>query len=407
MSALRDLIVDALKQADHLLLSLCVAANLFGIVLIYSATRWKAIYHSFAFKQAIAMCIGIVLYFVVSQFNIDVLKSKWKWVIVGCTVLILLLLTPLGKEVGGNRAWLHIRHFPFDLQPAEIGKIFFTILLAQLLAQLRQEKRINRVSSVALMCLLLGYFVGLLFLTSGDAGSCLVYVSIFVFMVWGAGLGKLWFAAGITCAGVGGYLLWTHLPERFSYMKDRIYACMDHDYDPQGAGFQQIRSMLAIRSGGLTGQGFLKGLRTQAPYASRLPERQTDFIFSSCCEEWGMVGGILVVFLLMAIILRCLYVGVTAPDPFSSLVCIGYSGMFIAQVWMNLGMCLFVMPVIGLTLPFFSYGGSSIITNYVIMGIISGVKNRSQPSWLKNSETPEREPARRSVLFVPESMYRR
>ena len=99
MSAIRDLIVDALRQADHVLLGLCLTANLYGLAMIYSATRWKAEYHSMPIKQAIAMCIGIVLYFVVSQFNIQLLVDKWRWVVAGCTVFILLLRTPLGADI--------------------------------------------------------------------------------------------------------------------------------------------------------------------------------------------------------------------------------------------------------------------------------------------------------------------
>ena len=104
MSAIRDLIVDALRQADHVLLGLCLTANLYGLAMIYSATRWKAEYHSMPIKQAIAMCIGIVLYFVVSQFNIQLLVDKWRWVVAGCTFFILLLRTPLGKDIGGGYA---------------------------------------------------------------------------------------------------------------------------------------------------------------------------------------------------------------------------------------------------------------------------------------------------------------
>lgn len=383
MSAIRDLIWDAIRQADHVLLSLCVAANLYGIALIYSATRWKEAFHSFPLKQGVAMFIGIGLYFVVSQFNIQLLMDKWRWVVLGCTLFLLLLRTPLGVSANGNRAWLHIPGIPFNIQPAEIVKLFFTMLLAYLLIQFKNTKELSSVPSVAKLAGVLLYFCGLIFVLSSDAGSALIYVFIFIFMVWVAGLKRYWFALGIAFCAVVGFVGW-HLLSADNRWKTRILVCLDHDYDPQGVGFHQTRSYLAIRSGGLTGQGYLNGSLVQSKYSSALPERYNDFIFSSCAQELGLIGCTVIILLLAAIIIRCLYVASVASDTFSSLVCVGYGGMLIAQVALNIGMCLYVLPVIGITLPFFSYGGSSIITMYITMGIISGIRTRSRPNWLKD-----------------------
>lgn len=383
MSAIRDLIWDAIRQADHVLLSLCVAANLYGIALIYSATRWKEAFHSFPLKQGVAMLIGIGLYFVVSQFNIQLLMDKWRWVVLGCTLFLLLLRTPLGVSANGNRAWLHIPGIPFNIQPAEIVKLFFTMLLAYLLIQFKNTKELSSVPSVAKLAGVLLYFCGLIFVLSSDAGSALIYVFIFIFMVWVAGLKRYWFALGIAFCAVVGFVGW-HLLSADNRWKARILVCLDHDYDPQGVGFHQTRSYLAIRSGGLTGQGYLNGSLVQSKYSSALPERYNDFIFSSCAQELGLIGCTVIILLLAAIIIRCLYVASVASDTFSSLVCVGYGGMLIAQVALNIGMCLYVLPVIGITLPFFSYGGSSIITMYITMGIISGIRTRSRPNWLKD-----------------------
>lgn len=383
MSAIRDLIWDAIRQADHVLLSLCVAANLYGIALIYSATRWKEAFHSFALKQGVAMLIGIGLYFVVSQFNIQLLMDKWRWVVLGCTLFLLLLRTPLGIEILGNRAWLHIPGIPFNIQPAEIVKLFYTMLLAHLMIQFKDTKELSSLPSVAKMVGVLAYFCGLIFVLSSDAGSALIYVFIFLFMVWAAGLKRYWFLLGIAFCSVVGFVGW-QLLSADNRWKARILVCLDHDYDPQGVGFQQTRSYLAIRSGGLTGQGYLNGSLVQSKYSSALSERYNDFIFSSCAQELGLIGCTVVILLLAAIIIRCLYVASVAGDTFSSLVCVGYGGMLIAQVGLNIGMCLYVLPVIGITLPFFSYGGSSIITMYITMGIVSGIRTRSRPNWLKD-----------------------
>jgi len=164
----------------------------------------------------------------------------------------------------------------------------------------------------------------------------------------------------------------------------RFRVVFDHDLDPQGKGFQQARSILAIGSGRLFGQGYLNGLQTQAVNSSALPARHTDFIFSVCGEELGMVGCFLLLFLLSAIVVRCVWIAHQASTPFYGYVCMGMAGMLMFQIILNVGMCLYVLPVMGLTLPFISYGGSSIITLYACMGIVSSVKAKTLPSWLRN-----------------------
>ena len=178
--------------------------------------------------------------------------------------------------------------------------------------------------------------------------------------------------------GIGGLALYDKLP---AYWVDRILIIFDHSYNVDRA-WQQNRSMLALGSGGLFGQGLFQGIQTQS--VAGLPERQTDFIFSVCGEELGMMGCVLLLAILAAIILRCIWVGRHASSPFAAYAAMGISGMLIAQVVFNVGMCLFVLPVMGLTLPFISHGGSSIITLYAAMGIVSSIKAHTLPSWLRD-----------------------
>lgn len=308
------------------MLTLCVAANLYGIALIYSATRWKVAFHSFPLKQGVAMLIGIGLYFVVSQFNIHLLMDKWRWVVLGCTLFLLLLQhPPWYRDPGATGPG---STFPDSLQHSacrKLSKLFYTMLLAQLLTQFKDTKELSSVHAVAKLVGLLAYFCGLIFVISSDAGLRLIYVFIFLFMVWAAGLKKYWFALGIAFCGLVGFAGWHLLPEGNRW-KTRIQVCFDHNFDPQGVGFQQTRSYLAIRSGGLTGQGYLNGSLVQSKYSSALSERYNDFIFSSCAQELGLIGCVVVILLLAAIIIRCLYVASVASDPFSSLVCVGYGG---------------------------------------------------------------------------------
>ena len=164
----------------------------------------------------------------------------------------------------------------------------------------------------------------------------------------------------------------------------------DHSLDPLGAGWQQTRSLLALGGGKLTGQGLFHGIQTQGEYSGSLPFRYTDFIFSAIGEELGMLGCLAVlilltaiIVLLLAIVVRCLLVARDAAAPMESYVCVGMAGMLIFQTIANIGMCLFLMPVIGLTLPFFSYGGSSIVTLFAAMGMVSSVQSHSLPDWLR------------------------
>ncbi len=370
-------------QADLLLLALCCAAALFGILLIASATNYTGS-PRYVIVQSVALVLGIALYTFFSFVDVEEASAKWKWIFAFNIVFILLLLTPLGvdpSQSGGNRAWLSIPGFPMDIQPAEIIKVTFIILLARQLSYY-QEHDLSSVRSVAFYG---GHFllmVGLLFVVSSDAGSCLVYVAIFVFMTFAAGVKLRWFVlSGIGV--VGAFMLAWYQDWIPSYMRQRIEVILNHDLYPTTIGWHQNRSLIAFGSGGWFGQGLFNGTQTQSSSGS-LPARHTDFIFSVAGEELGYLGCIAIIALLLAIIIRCMVVARRAKTPMGMLICVGFAGMLAFQTLENIGMCIFVMPVIGLTLPFFSYGGSSLITVFAAMGIVSGVKMRSLPEWLRD-----------------------
>lgn len=378
------------KRADMLLLALCLAVNVCGLVLVYSATRFNETYHSLPMKQAVAMVIGVAIFVVCNYIDLEILMEHWKPVF-ALSSLFILSLAVLGTGYQGNRNWLEFSWLPFNIMPAEIVKLFFVLLLAKQLIHLQKRSRddLSRVSSVAQLVAHLGWFCGIIFVVSGDAGSALVYAAIWVIMCWTAGLKKRWFAIGAGAAALGGGVLWYALPED-NYWIMRLRVVLDHSLDPTNKGWNQARSLLAIRSGGLTGNGFLHGMLTQNHSRNFLPERYTDFIFSTCAEEWGFIGCAILLLLLAAVILRCFYVGLTARSAFSALTAIGYGGMLFFQVALNVGMCLYVLPVVGITLPFVSYGGSSLITLYAAMGFVSGIKMRTLPSWLSDSTDIQR-----------------
>lgn len=368
-------------QADLLLLALCCGATLFGILLIASATNYTGTLR-YVIVQSVALGLGIVLYAFFSFVDVETaVATKWKWILGFNVCFILLLLTPLGVDVGGNRAWLSIPKFPMDIQPAEIVKVTFILLLAKQLSYY-QEHELSSIHSVAFYGGHFLFMVGLLYVISGDAGSCLVYMAVFIFMTFAAGVKLRWFALGGGIM-VGGFLLAWFKDLLPGYMHRRIEVIFDHSLYPMNEGWHQSRSLLTFGSGGWFGQGLFNGTQTQSG-ADSLPARHTDFIFAVAGEELGYIGCIAIIAILVAIIIRCLVIARRAKTSMDSLICIGIAGMLAFQMIENIGMCLFVMPVIGLTLPFFSYGGSSLITVFAAMGLVSGVKMRSLPDWLRD-----------------------
>lgn len=385
LNRLKAILADFFHQADLVLLGLCCAATVFGMVLIASATHYMgpAKMLRYVGVQGVAMLLGFCVYVFMSMVDIEIVLKKWKWLVLFNLVFIGLLRTPLG--VGGastgNQAWLKFPGIPFQIGPAEVVKITFTLLLAKQLAWLREEKRDLRSFPAAAQVAghtlaLMGWYV----VISGDMGNALTFFFIFLCMAFAAGFALRWFALLFLGSGAGFAAAWVLdlIPD---YMMDRFRVLVDHSYDSLGVGWQQTRSLMAIGSGGLFGQGYMNGTQTQSTYPQSLPNRWTDFVFSVCGEELGLVGCLAVIALLAVIILRVLRVAKNAQTPFHRYICVGMAAMLIYQTVINIGMCLFVMPTIGVTLPFFSYGGSSVVTLYMAMGVVSGIKKRSPALW--------------------------
>ncbi len=377
------------RKGDVLLLVLCLIASAFGLVLIYSATRYDEALHSNAFKQALFICMGVVAYVLCSFIDIElVIERSWKFLLV-VSVLLLLQLIPFGVEGNtGNRSWVYFPGIPIGIQPAELVKVVFVLLLAWQLDRQR-EWGISRLSSVLRVAGLTLFYCAIIAALSRDFGMVLVYLLIFVILAFTAGVKLRWFALGgglilgmITALAVLSVKSETFM-NKYGYIIRRFTEVFTRD-DPQGTGWQQTRSILAIGSGRITGQGFLQGVQTQSASETSLPARHTDEIFAECGEDLCLNGCVFDLLLLSAIIIRCFWVGRTARSHLSAYIAMGYGAMLLTQTAINVAFCLYVFPVVGLTLPFFSYGGSSVLTLFAAMGIISGIKMRSLPSWLQD-----------------------
>ncbi|MDE7260773.1 MAG: FtsW/RodA/SpoVE family cell cycle protein [Oscillospiraceae bacterium] len=368
------------------LLGLCLISTAFGLVLIASATNYKGSEYQMrrVIIQAAGAMIGIGIYFIVSNVDVEHIFEKWWWLFVLFGLGFIALLRWFGVDDNtGNRAWLKIPHVPVSIQPAEVVKLTYTVLMAKQLAWFREDRQMKGLGSLVFPAAHAGYMFVWIYLFSKDAGSGLVYLIIYAGMALAAGLAWYWFAIGITGMGLGiGLLaLFEKLP---TYWVNRFRVLFDHSFDPRNTGYQQNRGMLALGSGGLFGQGLFHGIQTQGVDGS-LPARQTDFIFCVCGEELGMIGCLVIIVLEFLLVYRCFQTARLARSSMDALICVGFASMLIFQTVENIGMCLFVMPVIGLTLPFFSYGGSSIVTLYAAMGLVSGVRSRTLPDWLRKT----------------------
>jgi rod shape determining protein RodA len=363
-----------LKNADIFLLILCLICSGFGMLLISSATLTTGT-HSYLYVQGAAIILGCFSFVAMSLLDLDIITDKWKLVFL-FNILFFLTLPIWGVEGDtGNRGWL--RFFGIGIQPAEIVKITFTILLAKQIASLRTYGNLNAIGSVAQLGLHFIIMFGLIIVVSADLGSALVYFIIFLLMLFTAGVKLRWFAGGIAMLGAASPIVWNNFLN--GNQKERILApYFPQTIDPGGLGitWQANQSKIALASGKFFGEGLYKGTQTQS---SLLPFKHTDFIFAVAGEELGMVGCVAIIILLTAVILRCVYVAVKCNDLIGMLVCTGIAGMMIFQTFENIGMCIGLMPVIGLTLPFFSSGGSSVLTTFAAMGVVSGVWLRRKP----------------------------
>ena len=300
--------------------------------------------------------------------------SEHRGLLVAFNVFLLLLLIPFGDDHStGNKSWLTIPLVPVSIQPAEICKIAFIIIMASVMAS--HQNDISSIPSVLHIVFHLGLVVGLNMVLSGDAGVSLIFVFIFIGMAFAGGVSMWWFLVGIAGIAVGIPVMWPHLGE---YQRQRIQVLIDPEFDKMGIGarYHSKINQQSLTGGGLTGQGLFNGTRTQG---GNLFAQHTDYIFSSMGEELGFFGCLGVILLEFAIIARCIQVGSRCPDYMRRLICYGAASAMMFQVLINVGMCIGVMPVIGLTLPLISYGGSSTVTIYAMLGLVSGVYARPKP----------------------------
>lgn len=355
------------RNGDWVLLFLCLLTTCFGCVIVASASNHFGS-SRYLVVQIAATLLGLMCYILLTYLRVDAIAER-REVLFFVGVFLILLLVPFGYDGGtGNKSWLKLPGVPVNIQPAEICKIIFVLLLARVMQA--NQNNISSFKSVFSMAFYLVALVGLNMVISHDAGVSLIFVFIFIVMAFVGGVKVWWFLCGIGGLAMLAPYIWNNLMQ--DYQKLRLEAIWNPDVDPLGTGvrWHTMHSLRSLSGGGLSGQGLFQGARTQV---GALQAQHTDFIFSAIGEELGLLGCAFTLLLLALVVFRILYVGLRTRDYLGRMVCIGIAGSIIFQILINVGMCLGVMPVIGLTLPFISYGGSSIVSMYLAVGVVSSV----------------------------------
>lgn len=365
------------READVFLFALSLISAIFGIIMLSSILKNTDRGYGEMYVQIGALIIGVALFVLFSYVDIDIIADKsWVLLIISILFVSTLWFWGVGAEETGNKSWL--RFFGIGIQPSEVVKITFIIIIAKMMADQKERKTLNSFLSLLQILLIFAIYFGLIIYVSDDLGSAIVYVFILIAMMFIGGIKLRWFALGAGAVATVSPLIWLNFMTQLQ--RDRIIAPFAPDLlDTETLNkimWQARQSVTAIASGGFKGQGFGNGRLTQRHL---IFAQHTDFIFSAVGEELGFAGCMLVVLLLVMIISRCIYTGIKSNNPLGLLVCSGVAAMLIAQTIENIGMCLGLLPVIGITLPFFSYGGSSIVTCFAAMGVVSGIKMRPKP----------------------------
>ena len=363
MSRFISKIADYIRETDRLLLAFCIAASLFGSIEILSVTHRLSTLRPFA-VQVGATLVGVIAAVLISMFNFETFLKRWYLVAAaGIIPVILTFFIGFAPEGTDDKAWLDLGFTTF--QPAELLKISFIITFAAHIN--RVKKDINKPRNILLLCLH-GAFPVLLIHFQGDDGTALVFAAMFLCMLYAGGVSWKYFTAAFAAALIASPIVYFFVMNEDQ--RKRIIGVFDIEADIKGATYQQYRARMALANGGIFGQGLFKGNLTQV---GGVPEGRNDFIFVSIGEELGFIGCLLAVLLLAAICFRCIHTARICRKDSGKIICVGFFSMIFAQIIMNIGMCTAVLPVIGVTLPFFSAGGTALLCTYLGVGLVTGV----------------------------------
>ncbi|MEO8286450.1 MAG: rod shape-determining protein RodA [Chloroflexota bacterium] len=382
--------IGRLHNTDITLLLCTLAATVVGILMVYSATQ-SSIGSTLSFndevvKQAIYGAIGFVLMLVVLRMDYRFLESFTLPFYFG-TLALLGLVMLLGVNNFGSQRWLQLGFIP--LQPSELAKLSLIVMLAKVLSD--HEKELHKVKWFVLAGILTLIPAAIVF-KQPDLGTAIMLSAIFLGMTVGARIPARFFVVSGILAVPVIYAFWTWLIH--DYQRKRLLIFLNPESDLLGAGYNIVQARITIGSGGWFGQGYLGGSQSQLDF---LPVQYSDFIFSVVAEQFGLVGSVALMALLFIVVWRCLIVASRAPNTFGTLIAVGVATWIGVQIFINIGMNIGLMPVTGIPLPFISYGGSSLMSILLGLGLVQSVAaqsstvvfggNQWSPGWTRAGRT--------------------
>ncbi|MBF0556164.1 MAG: rod shape-determining protein RodA [Nitrospirae bacterium] len=359
-----------LKQFDWYTLLILLMISLAGVMSIYSATRpvMSNIQPTYYLKQLLWMCVGICALVVVVIYDYSWLK-KFGYILYAFGLFMLVLVLVVGRSGMGAQRWLDLGIIRF--QPSDLFRIILIVALSKYLSVIKNQ--LNKWQFLFSLGAF-GLLPAMLIIKQPHLGTGLIVLATYFFLVIAKKIERkiliTLLILSVLVLPLLGKTLWKHLKD---YQKNRIVAFIDPDRDPKGIGYQIEQSKITIGSGMLFGRGYLKG--TQGPLRF-LPEKHTDFIFSVYAEEWGFAGSMVIFAFYMLLFVRGLDTALKAKDDFGRLMALGITFMLFLYFIINLGMVIGMMPVVGVPIPFMSYGGSAMIANYMAVGILINIRMR-------------------------------
>ncbi len=380
-----------LANLDFPLLFCTVAATIVGVLMVFSATAGSRTgsaltLDDFAVRQAIFGVIGLVLLIILARIDYRFFESftlPFYLVTVGLLGLVMLM----GVINFGSQRWLNIGLIP--IQPSELAKLSLIVMLAKLLCD--RERELNKIKwfiAAAALTLIPAVIV----FAQPDLGTTIILCVIFLGLTVAAGVSWRIFALVSALTVPAAYAFWTWIIH--DYQRERLLIFLHPESDPSGAGYNIIQARITAGSGGLLGQGYMNGSQSQLAF---IKVQYSDFIFSVVAEQFGFIGSVALILLLFIIVWRCIVVASRAPNLMGSLIAVGVATWIGMQIFINVGMNIGLMPVTGIPLPFISYGGSSLMSILLALGLVQSVAAQSStvvfggslvsPGWARAGRT--------------------
>lgn len=339
-----------------------------GIFNLLSATSsFYSGSQNFIMKQLIAFSIGLILIFIIIQYDYRVIANHSKWLYLSGLAFIMLVLI-IGMIAGGAKRWISI--FGISIQPSEFMKPILVLLLANMLYEKKREREALSLRDISLP-ILATIIPFILIVRQPDLGTGVIIVLTCLSVLWFVGLKKSTYALLFSVGAIIPFIAWGYIMKPYQQM--RVLSFINIDADPSGFGYHAKQALIAVGSGRFFGKGYMAGTQHKLQF---IPEHHTDFIFTVFGEEWGFLGSIVLFLLFISFINRCLKIAQSAHDELGSIIAFGIGSIIYLQFTINVMMAIHLAPVVGIPLPFISYGGSSLVSVLASIGLLLNISMR-------------------------------